>query len=222
MARRIRPLLGVCSTLRPFLLAASHFVAILALCSSAVAAEGVTWVTDFDVAVRQAREQKKLLIVVDFAEDFTRITDATRSQNAYAAMTLADKRCPAAPGFVVRAHPAECGLSGQHLGYHAGKGESKVQGPEHAVTYFLTPDGRVWHYLSGFVSSETFVKEARWMLDCYADAQRFPEEEQPQAVRENHQEMYPRRQRARTPFPPPGEAAKQISPDLFTAARKSP
>src|SRR4051812_5596035 len=93
MARRIRLVLGGRSTLRPFLLAVSCFATVLSLDSSVIAAEGTTWVVELDVAVRQAREQKKLLIVVDFAEDFTRDSGTSRSQNSYSAVTLADRRC---------------------------------------------------------------------------------------------------------------------------------
>src|SRR6187397_2886421 len=93
MARRIRLMLCGRITLWPLLLAPGYFVAILALPSSVSAAEGITWVTDLDEAAHQAHEQKKLLIVVDFAEDFTRVTGATRSQKAYASVTLSDNRC---------------------------------------------------------------------------------------------------------------------------------
>src|SRR6476659_2331357 len=93
MARRIRLVLGGRSTLRPFLLAVSCFAPVLSLYSSVIASDGPLWVAALRVAVRQAREQKKLLIVVDFAEDFTRVSGTSRSQNAYSAVTLADWRC---------------------------------------------------------------------------------------------------------------------------------
>src|SRR6188474_3360239 len=92
MARRIRLVLGG-SILRPVIWASCVFVAALGVSPFLMAAEEIPWVAELDVAVRQAREQKKLLIVVDFAEDFTRATGATRSQNAYSVVTLADKRC---------------------------------------------------------------------------------------------------------------------------------
>src|SRR5437773_2422115 len=93
MARRFRLVLGGRSTLRPFLLAVSCFVTTLSVYSSVIGADGIAWVAKLDVAVRQAREQRKLLIVVDFAEDFTRDSGTSHSQNAYSAVTLADRRC---------------------------------------------------------------------------------------------------------------------------------
>jgi len=189
MARRIRLVLGG-SILRPMIWAGCLFVAVLGLSFSLMAAEAIPWVAEVDAAARQAREQKKLLIVVDFAEDFTGGTGATRSQNAYSAVTLADKQCwKLLDSWFV--------LTSRNVGYPASisslpaKGNPKAPGAEHAVTYFVTPEGRVLHFLPGFVSSETFVKEARWTLDCYADAQRFPVVEQAQAVRESHLEGIP-------------------------------
>ncbi|MGI8979570.1 MAG: hypothetical protein ACR2FY_10115 [Pirellulaceae bacterium] len=191
MARRIRLVLGGRSILRPLLLAAGVFVGLLISCGAVFAAEGISWIAELNDAARQAREQKKLLIVVDFAEDFTRAAGTTRSRNTYSAVTLADKRCRQIldSWFV---------LTSRSVGYPASisatlpvRGDPKVQGAEHAITYFLTPDGRVLHFLSGFVSTETFVKEATWTLECYADALRFPQEEQPLAVRENHLERIP-------------------------------
>jgi hypothetical protein len=191
MARRIRLVLGGRMLLWPFLLATGNFVAILALCSSVIAAEGITWVTDLDDADHQAREQKKLLIVVDFAEDFTRVTGATRSQKAYASVALSENRCRQLldVGFVLVSRNV-----GEATSFSATlptKGDPKVPGTEHAITYFVTPDGRVLHFLSGFVSAETFFKEAKWTLACYADAQRFPDTEQPQAFRDSHLERIP-------------------------------
>jgi hypothetical protein len=191
MARRIRLVLCGRITLWPFLLAAGSFVPILTVCSSVIAAEGITWLADLDEAARQAREQKKLLIVVDFAEDFTRVTGKTRLQKAYSSVTLTDNRCRQLldVGFVLVSR--NVGEAASFSATLPAKGDPRAPVTEHAITYFVTPDGRVLHFLSGFVSAETFFKEAKWTLACYADSQRLPEAEQPQAFREGHLERIP-------------------------------
>lgn len=191
MARRIRMVLCGRITLWPFLLAVGFFVAILAVCSSVIAAEGIPWVTDLDDAAHQAREQKKLLIVVDFAEDFTHVPGASRSQKAYTSVTLAENRCKQLLGVGFVLVSRNVGEAASFSATLPTKGDPKVSVTEHAITYFVTPDGRVLHFLSGFVSAETFFKEAKWTLACYADAQRLPEAEQPQVFREGHLERIP-------------------------------
>lgn len=191
MACRIRLMLCGRTTLWPFLLAAGNFVAILADSSSVIAAEAITWATNLDEAAHQAREQKKLLIVVDFAEDFTRVTGATRSQKAYTSMTLSDKRCQQLLGVGFVLVSRNVGEAASFSATLPAKGDSEVPGTEHAITYFVTPDGRVLHFLSGFVSAEIFFNEAKWTLVCDADAQRLPEAEQPQVYREGHLERIP-------------------------------
>ena len=178
----------------------AHWLIALALvlpAGAARSAEPLAWVDDGAQAARQAEETGRLLFVLHLSGDFSSGTMRQRPFLVYQGIALADDevRQTLATRYV---------LTWRHVGQPAvfapedsTRGKSKLrQQDEFAVAYVCLHDGRVIHFLPGFVTSKELLAGLKFAADCCEEFMRFPADEQVAAAQQMHRDAASERSRA--------------------------
>jgi hypothetical protein len=160
----------------------------LAIASPATAADKIPWVSGTVAAAEQARQQGRLLLVVQLSGDFTADVLSSREAKIYSSISLGEQ--PVVDFIRARCVATIQSASGSPLVEAlVPKSSNKQDNPpplEYAISYLCAPDGRVVHFVPGFVSADRLLKELQWADEHCRDALRFPAAEQSLAVREGH------------------------------------
>lgn len=156
------------------------------------AAEGVTWLTDPAAAAEQAQKQGKLLLVLHLSGDFTTTAADSREAKIYHSIALTDDR-------VQKELRQRYVCSWQQVGEPNSlrpispiKNAAKKKGlkpaprPDYAILYICLPDGRVLHFVPGFLSSKELLAELAWAEKCYVKMNDAAAADEPLAARRAH------------------------------------
>jgi hypothetical protein len=173
---------GAGSRAPTFLLAA----ALLVVPAAANLAAEPTWMSDLAEATSQAQKHGKLLLVIHLNTDFAVDGRASKAAQLFRAVALSDdelqKRLQSR--FVVACQGA--GSSNRLLGAAATRGKSTSRVEPTALTYFCLPDGRVLHFVPGYLTSAELSAAVDWVEATYAKLLRVPSREMEHTLRECH------------------------------------
>ena len=156
-----------------------------------VAAEGVTWLTDPAAAAEQAQKQGKLLLVLHLSGDFTTTAAGSREAKIYHSIALTDDRVQKE---LRQRHVCLWQQVGEPESLRplspiksaAKKGLKHPPRPDYAILYICLPDGRVLHFVPGFLSSEELLAELAWAEKCYIKMNDAAVADEPLAARRAH------------------------------------
>jgi hypothetical protein len=150
-----------------------------------IAAEPL-WLADASAATALAQKQGKLLLVVHLTTDFAVDARTSREAQLFRAVGISDdallKRL--ASRFVVVCQGA--GASDRLVGVAATRGKSTSRSEPTALTYFCLPDGRVLHFVPGYLTSAELSAALDWVESTYAQVLRVPSREMEHALRQCH------------------------------------
>jgi hypothetical protein len=173
---------GAGSRARAALLAAALFV----VSAAANRAAEPIWMSDLAEATAQAQKQGKLLLVVHLNTDFAVDGRASKAAQLFRAVALSEdelqKRLQSR--FVVVCQGA--GASDRLRGAAATRGKATSRVEPTALTYFCLPDGRVLHFVPGYLTSSELGAAVDWVEATYAQLLRVPSREMEHALRECH------------------------------------
>ncbi len=168
---------------------------LFSLCPLVMAADGVPWLTDRAVAAKQAAQQRKLLLVVDLAEDFLVDPEANRRTSAFRSLALSDTRVREllSSRFVVTI---------RHVGQSARvqrtiqfKGGPQPPTSDFALALVCLSSERVLHCIPGLLSPQELFRELQWAESCNEDRLRATPSAGRSIVRERHLTLVPAAQR---------------------------
>jgi mono/diheme cytochrome c family protein len=160
--------------------------ALLVVSAAASLAAEPIWISDLEEATSQAQKQGKLLLVIHLNTDFAVDGRASKAAQLFRAVALSDdqlqKRLQSR--FVVVCQGA--GASDRLRGAAATRGKSTSRVEPTALTYFCLPDGRVLHFVPGYLTSAELGAAVDWVEATYAKLLRVPAREMEHALRECH------------------------------------
>ncbi|HEX5106631.1 MAG TPA: hypothetical protein VFV87_22580, partial [Pirellulaceae bacterium] len=176
--------------------------ALLACCAGLdlPAAEPATWHEAYPAALAEAQSESKLLLIVDVADDFTRVKADGPQAKLYRSLALADKRVAGllAAHFVTAFRPVGPPACLQLLSGDdetrprpASRTASAAPGPppdagEYAIAYVCLPGERVLHCIPGFVTADELLKELQWAVEANDERLRAPPTEKLWFLRQRH------------------------------------
>ena len=154
----------------------------------------------YAAAVTAARQQGKLLLVVDLSSDFARPGVESPEWKLYRSLVLADDR-------VAKSLAERFSIAVRYVGppatiqEHLARGQGTILGklellpghqqprsnPSQCITYFCLPDERVLHFVPGFLSAQDFLRELDWVEASYAEVVRADLDREQLRLRELHQ-----------------------------------
>jgi hypothetical protein len=145
------------------------------------------WLADQGAAMAQARKLGKLLLIVHLSGDFAENAPDSRPSQVFHSITAADPAVvdELSERFVLAWRQVGAAQSLQQLPALK-KGEKPPAPLEFAITYVCLPDGRVLHFIPGYLSSAELLTELTWAEKCYSACAGLSDEEQPLAVRNAH------------------------------------
>lgn len=180
---------------------------LVASCAAGLAgaADAGPWVTDYPSAVRQAREQAKLLFVLDVSDDFL-AGQSPEGQaeppqaKLYRALAMSDPRVAKllAERYVCTVRAVGQASAIQMLPAKDERLPTKVSrksvsedlppasSGDFALAYVCLPSGHVLHFVPGFVSAEQLLEELQWADAINRDRLRAPPTEKRWFIRQRH------------------------------------
>lgn len=151
----------------------------------AVAAEPVVFQPDEPASFSQARKQGKLLLAVHLSGDSEQNDLEGDETKLYRDITLRDERIEnlLAERYIVVGRQVGAPVQPEPRK----KVDRDSRRPPFAITYVCLPDGRVLHFIPGYLSSSELLAELQWVERTYAGMIERPAYEQAAFVREAHQ-----------------------------------
>jgi hypothetical protein len=154
--------------------------------SSSVLAAEPPWLGDLAAATAQAQKQGKLLLVVHLSGDFTAELALGPEADIYRTVVLSDARVTELlkERFVVLCQAV--GPPSNLRPVAAARTRQPAPRDPLAITYIALPDGRVLHFIPGFLSSDQLLAELAWVESAYPKLLEAAAADQPLAVRNCH------------------------------------
>jgi hypothetical protein len=150
-------------------------------------AADIPWLTDRPLAVRQAAEQGKLLLVIDLSGDFLVDPATAPEAKAYRALAISDRRVAEllASRFIVTFRHVGPSAALQSTVAKA-KGERPLPPADYALAFVCLPSQRVLHFIPGLVTADALLAELKWADACNRERLRTSPDEQEWFVHEKH------------------------------------